>query len=186
MPVPDFSPGEILTAAAMDRIGLYHITTVTPTAATIIAVDGCFTSSFTNYRIMISPVGATLQTDIRIKLRASGTPSSVEYYMTNIFAYGGSISSSSENALSSWRGIFTGANQGLYGTLSFDVYSPQVAASVSRYQMTSSGWDTNFVTNRSATGFHAQTVSYDGFELLSTTAGANITATISVYGYNKG
>jgi hypothetical protein len=105
--------------------------------------------------------------------------------MTNIFASGGSISSSSENAQSSWRGIFNGAAQGLYGTLMFDVYSP-FASSVSRYQMQSSGFDLTNVTNRSATGMHAQVVSYDGFELLSTTGGANITATISVYGYNKG
>jgi hypothetical protein len=49
--------------------------------------------------------------------------------------------------------------------------------------MQSSGWDGSNVTNRSATGMHAQVVSYDGFDL---SAGTDITATISVYGYNEG
>lgn len=180
---PVFTTGAVLTAAQMNKIGLWHITTVSPTPATVVAVNSCFTSDFTNYLIMCSPIGAASATDIRIRLRAGATPSTVEYYMTNIFASAGSISSTSENAQSSWRGIYGGANQGLYGLLSFDVYSPQVASSVSRYAMQSSGWDGSFVTNRSATGMHAQVVSYDGFDL---SAATNITATISVYGYNKG
>ena len=185
MPVPNFSPGEILTASAMDKIGLWHITTVSPTPATVIAVNNCFSSDYTNYRVLISPLGVSAASDIRIKLRIGTTPSSTEYYMTNVFASGGSISSTSENNQTSWRGMFTGASFANYAALTFDIFSPNVATQT-RYIMQSSGWDGSSVINRSANGFHFVGSAYDGFELLSTTGGANITATISVYGYNKG
>jgi hypothetical protein len=185
MPVPNFSPGEVLTAGAMDSIGLWHITTVSPAAATVVAVNNCFSSDYTNYRVLISPLGVSLASDIRIKLRIGSTPSSTEYYMTNVFASGGSISSTSENNQTSWRGMFTGANFANYAALTFDIFSPNVATQT-RYIMQSSGWDGTSVINRSANGFHFVGSAYDGFELLSTTGGANITATISVYGYNKG
>jgi hypothetical protein len=52
--------------------------------------------------------------------------------------------------------------------------------------MQGSGWDGSSVINRSATGFHFTADNYDGFEFVATTGGSNISATINVYGYNKG
>jgi hypothetical protein len=182
MTFPSFGAGEVLTATDMNAVGLWHITTVSPTPATTIAVNNCFSSDFTNYRIMCSPIGVSSSSDIRLKLRIGATPSSSEYYMTNIFCAGGSISSTSENNQTSWRGIFTGTGFPNYGALTFDLYSPYVVTQ-SRYIMQSSGWDGSVVINRSATGFHFSALAYDGFEL---SASSNITATISVYGYNKG
>jgi hypothetical protein len=65
--------------------------------------------------------------------------------------------------------------------LKFDVYGPAVATNT-RYQVVSAGWSGTNVRYRSAMGFHDQAIAYDGFDL---NADFNITATISVYGYNK-
>jgi hypothetical protein len=185
MSFPSFATGEVLTAADMNAVGLWHITTVSPTPANVVAVNNCFSSDYTNYRILISPLGVSTQSDIRLKLRINTTPSSTEYYMTNIFCSGGSISSTSENNQTSWRAMFTGSGFSNYGALTFDLFSPNVATQT-RYIMQSSGWDGTSVINRSATGFHFVGSAYNGFELSASTGGSNITATISVYGYNKG
>ena len=160
------------------------IRTVTPTPSTTVAVNQCFSSAFTNYRIIASPLGVSLASDIRFKLRSGVTPNSTEYYMTNIFCSGGTISSTSENNQTSWRAMFTGANFSNFGALTIDIFSPNVATQT-RYIMQGSGWDGSSVINRSSTGFHFVGNSFDGFELFSTTGGADITATISVYGYRN-
>lgn len=54
MPVPDFSPGEVLTASAMDSIGLWLISTTTiGTGVTSVPVNNCFSSSYKSYRVII-------------------------------------------------------------------------------------------------------------------------------------
>lgn len=54
MPVPDFSPGEVLTASAMDSIGLWLISTTTiGTGVTSVPVNNCFSSNYKKYRIII-------------------------------------------------------------------------------------------------------------------------------------
>ena len=163
--------------------GLVYVTNTSPAAAATIAVSSCFSSTYDNYKIVVTPVISASSSDIRIKLTSSGTPSSTNYYMTNIFASGGTLITTSENVQVSWRGVFCGAggSVGTYNSLTFDLYGPFLA-SATRYDMQSSAWDGTNVVNRSATGFHGESTSWDGFEL---SAGSNITATISVYGYRK-
>jgi hypothetical protein len=182
MPVPDFSPGEVLTAAAMDSIGLWRVTTVSPTPATTIAVNNCFTSAYTNYMVIVTPIGLSGSSDITIRLRVGGTPSIVNYYLANIFADGASISAQAENNTANWRALNIGstATNGL-NQFKFDLYGPAVAVNT-RYNYIGAGWSGTNVRYRSGMGFHDQSVSYDGFDL---TASTTITATITVYGYNK-
>jgi hypothetical protein len=51
---PDFSPGQVLTAAHMDAVGLWLVKTETiGTAVSSVPVSNCFSSDFQNYRIII-------------------------------------------------------------------------------------------------------------------------------------
>jgi hypothetical protein len=182
MPVPDFSPGEVLTAAAMDSIGMWRVTTVSPTPATTIAVNNCFTSDWTNYCVIVTPIGLSGSSDITLRLRAGGTPNGANYYIANVFVEGSTINASAENNTANWRGMNIGstATNGL-NFLKFDLYGPAVAINT-RYQNVSSGWNGTNIRYRSGTGFHDNGNIFDGFDL---TASTTITATISVYGYNK-
>jgi hypothetical protein len=184
MPVPDFSPGEVLTAAAMDRIGLWHITTVSPTPATTIAVNNCFNSSFNSYRIIVSPIGvaATISADTTFRLRVGGVPSGSNYYMTTLFIESASVSSNSENNTSNFRFLATASNNNANNFVTCELHYP-FNTTVTKYENVSSGWAGSAIRQRRTTGFHDQNLSYDGFEL---NAATNITGTISVYGYNKG
>jgi hypothetical protein len=56
MPVPDFSPGEVLTAAAMDSIGLWKITSATATTGNAFDLTGIFSSTYDAYKIVLSNI----------------------------------------------------------------------------------------------------------------------------------
>ena len=183
MPVPVFSTGEVLTASSMNQIGLWHITTVSPTPATTIAINNCFSSSFNSYRIIASPIGVagTISTDTSLRLRVGGVPSGLAYYQTTIFAESSTLFSNSENAVGNFRFLATASNNLTYNFVTAELHGPFLT-SATKYQNIHSGWGAN-IRQRQTTGFHDAAISYDGFEL---TAPSNITATISVYGYNKG
>jgi len=184
MPVPIFTTGEVLTAANMNQIGLWHITTVSPTPATTIAINNCFSSSFNSYRIIATPIGvaASISTDTSLQLRAGGVANVTQYYQTTIFAEAATLFSNSENNTASFRFLATASSTTVYNFVTAEIHSPFLATPT-RYENVHSGWGGTNTRQRRTTGFHDHAISYDGFQL---TAPSNITATISVYGYNKG
>jgi hypothetical protein len=182
MPVPDFSPGEVLTASAMDSIGMWRVITVSPTPGTTIALDNCFTSAYTNYMVIVTPIGLSGSSDITLRLRAGGTPNGGNYYLGNIFADGAALSSAAENNTANWRALNIGSTgTNALNQFKFDLYGPAVAVNT-RYNYIGAGWSGTNVRYRSGMGFHDNGNIFDGFDL---TASTTITATISVYGYNK-
>jgi hypothetical protein len=63
MPVPDFSPGEVLTAAAMDSIGMWKVGEFTASGTSrALVCDNIFTSDYDNYRIYFS-LNSTINTN---------------------------------------------------------------------------------------------------------------------------
>jgi hypothetical protein len=55
MPVPDFSPGEVLTAAAMDSIGLWLVKTQTIGSGVVTQeVTSCFSATYDDYLVTVS------------------------------------------------------------------------------------------------------------------------------------
>jgi hypothetical protein len=74
MPVPDFSPGEVLTAAAMDSIGLWLVKTVTiGSAVTSVPVADAFSSTYDNYLITVNGGASSTPNEIRLRLGSSTT-----------------------------------------------------------------------------------------------------------------
>jgi len=74
MPVPDFSPGEILTAGAMDSIGMWLVKTVTVgSGVTSIPVTDAFSASYDHYKIVYIGGVATGQNDILVQLGSTNT-----------------------------------------------------------------------------------------------------------------
>jgi hypothetical protein len=75
MPVPDFSPGEVLTAAAMDSVGLWLVKTQTiGTGVLTVTVTGAFSADWNNYLITVSDT--TISTGDRIKMTINGSAGS--------------------------------------------------------------------------------------------------------------
>jgi hypothetical protein len=167
----------------MDRVGLWHIFTVTPTPATAIAINSVFTSAFRDYLIIVTPISVAAGSDISLQLRTGAFNAVADYFLANMFIDNTSITSIGENSTGSWRAMNIGAaGNGTLNSLKFDLYSPALAVNT-RYQVNGGGWSGSQIRYRSGVGFHNQALGFDGFTLLASSA---INATITVYGYNKG
>jgi hypothetical protein len=184
MAVKQFT-SEILTSSDTNTYlansGLVYVASATLSAAATINVDSVFTSTYTNYRVIVWAVKTTASTDINLKLRAGGTNNSANYYSTSIFASAGSLLTTSENNQSNFRFIYTGSAND-YPTATFDIFRPQETVGTSII-LAGMGWDGTNVTNRSYNGFHDNAGSFDGFSL--SVASGTVTAKYAVYGYRK-
>jgi hypothetical protein len=181
MPVPDFSPGEVLTAAAMDSIGLWKIASVSVTSGNIIAVNNCFTSDYENYRIVMSNLKTTSNVSIAFQLRSGTTPATTGYAFGHAFVLFTSASwNITANAGTAANFIGPGntsTNPPANGTI--DLFQPQInqrTGMTGHYQ----SFDAFVLTSGS---HNAGTNVYDGFQLNS--GGTFTSGTVTVYGYRK-
>jgi hypothetical protein len=175
MPVPDFSPGEILTAAAMDSIGLWLVKTQTiGTTVSTVTVSDAFSANFNNYRIVISGPSFSTLCGIRIQLSAS-TGNTYSTANQNI-SYTSASTTVEVSANTAFWSIGTG--QGVT-SVAFDIINP--FATSSSQQWAQSAGET-FVSWRS--GYNSSTASSTGFTL-SMTGGTVTGGTIRVYGYRN-
>jgi hypothetical protein len=99
MPVPDFSPGEVLTAAAMDSIGLWLVKTQTVTNGSgvpSVTVTGAFSADYDYYKITYTDGIGSTQAAFRLTLGATATG----YYTGTVLGRydgGGSLSGGGSN-----------------------------------------------------------------------------------------
>lgn len=206
-PKTDFAPGNVLTAAQMNAIGnnldaLYDRTglvlvspttvsgtgvsitgngTVTFTSATVVNINGCFTSEFDQYRLMLSYTGsASGATTLRV--RAAGTDLTTSTYKW-ISPYwqaivGGGPGVDQSNSDTSINFAFSGAVRSL---ATYDVADPFQAQNTVFTGLQVDNRATLVGTTRWSVVNN--TTSYDGFSL--TPPSGNITGTIRIYGYSK-
>jgi hypothetical protein len=196
MPVPVFTAGEILTASAMNQVGLYRVIGCTVTSAggtaatasngvitvgsanTSVTVVDAFSADFENYRIIINNVDASAADQVfNMTLNNSaGTTyaflSSRRNYTTG--AQGGNNSAGA----AAWMIGLTAANDNMDYVI--DLLSPNLAK---RTGMTVNGTvDSNYIYGG---GQDTNAAAQTGFTI-TPTGGATITGgTIRVYGYRN-
>ena len=163
--------------------GLVLLNTTSFSAVSAQAVNNVFTSSYENYRFILTISAASTNLDINMRMRVSGTSDSG----TN---YGSNGSSSTSSALSninlgSTSFFLTSAfgTEPQYTGGSGDILLPQTTQKTrfnfATYGLTSAGAN----LARHIAGVHALATSYDGIEILTSTG--NITGTVRIYGYNQ-
>lgn len=189
MPVPDFSPGEILTAAAMDAVGLWKVGTFTATGTNrALVCDNVFTSDYENYRI-VGKFRSTVATNALFfqLLNSSGTTLNTNYYGT---AYGQdyaspgtgfSINSATTVGYVGW----IPNSSSVYLTFSFDILGPAIAADATSWQ----GQHTGLSSGAAYLGgqfLGARTIAEVNRGLRFDNGGAgNLTGSVRVYGYRN-
>ena len=89
MPVPDFSPGEVLTAAAMDSIGSWLVKTQDFTTADPLDLTGIFTSNYNFYELYLDYYGSSAAATLNLQF-FSGT--NTIYTSSNYYRYGFNVS----------------------------------------------------------------------------------------------
>jgi len=187
MSIKTFTTGEVLTAADTNSYlansGLVYISTTSFSGSTVAQFQSCFTSTYTNYRAIVSItsgagnacylrflVGATVQTG-------------------NILSQVAGITFATDAFGASHRGDQYGLAPTIFPTYptayGLDFYGPQISGYTSynttHYNVGISATDTSLAFTG---GRNIATTQIDGFEL--TTAGAtNIAGTMTLYGYRK-
>jgi hypothetical protein len=181
MPVPDFSPGEVLTAAAMDSIGLWLVKTqaVGSTPVASVTVSNAFTTDYDHY--VITYMGGTLSGLADMNFYFGTTPPANGYSQSQVFTrYDlGTSGVSTVNNGTQWAFVGGGDTTGLF--LNFHIYNP-ANSGLPKYL---SYQGLTGVFSVSGTGIFTATASQTGFTLDPFGATTMVNGTVRVYGYRK-
>ena len=176
---PVFTSGAVLTAAQMNSVGLWFVSSGTITATTGGNFDDVFTGDFANYRITVNATtGATAAPALEFALRSGGSTLTGDWYRTSI------TTSNAAGPTRAWSA--TGTNSCTVGYVSdarggqtiIDVFQPQTSDST-RIISQSQAWG----STASNAGTHWNVGDTDvgtGFRL---SCASNFTATVRIYGY---
>jgi hypothetical protein len=180
MPVPDFSPGEVLTASAMDSIGLWKVAsgtlslTTTPTNVT-----GVFSSDYKQYRLLLNVTNKSASIRVDMKYIVGTTATSTGYYQAGIgsdYTFNNTLYYQRSNADTQLFGI---ASSALLGW-SMDVYNPNKAA-LTMHHGTLVDANTGFPYM--VGGSQNSTNQFTGFQLF--TSSGTATVEYQVFGYRN-
>ena len=170
------------TVNALPSGALVYITTAAMTTATT-NIDGCFTSAYDNYKIIITGTSPnTSALDPTFGWRTAGVTDNTSIYYSNII-----YSLNSSGPLWYYSGGITyalvGSTADIQFTNSIEVYSPKLAKITSI-----AGQGNSFGNSLAQVGiwynnFNAAT-QFDGVSIRNT-AGQVLTGTATIYGYRK-
>lgn len=158
--------------------------TITFSNSSSLSVDGVFTSSFRNYRIVMTRMVANTASSLQGRFRANGsTLSSGVYYTAAMYQRADAVS-----------GTYSGFNGIGYSELApitvengwtavtWDVFQPAISDTHTTSFFQSTGYSTA-VQNRNGSIMYNGQAALDGFHINSNVA-TNISGIIKVYGYN--
>jgi hypothetical protein len=178
MPVPDFSPGQVLTAAAMDSIGLWLVGSGSLSLTTSATnVTGVFSSDYKNYRVLLNITARSTNNRFDMRYIAGTTPTSANYYQAGIG------SDWATNATLYYQRS-NNDNQYFFDTSSvrasyaFDVFSPQTSNPTYHHGQTIA---TNSGFSYAFGGVQTGNLAFTGFQLFTSTGTA--TVEYQVFGY---
>jgi len=147
------------------------------TSVTSITADNVFTSSYTNYLLIINATAGT-NSDTTYRLRVGGVSASTNYNVQQL-----DVSSTSVAAIR-----VTGQTSALItaigtvsSTIRLELYGPQLAAATTSLSTSNYGVSGGLIL-RSHAHNHTTATAYDGIEILASNA---ITGTYTIYGYSK-
>lgn len=192
---PDFSSGAVLTAAQMDKIGLWAVTPasvsgsgvslsgskVTFTGATSVSVNTCFTSSFTNYRLVGSTVG-TASNIIQFRVRSGTTDRTNADYAWSRFVIAANNTTGSAGVYGDTYMVVGNYNSNSYSGFGVDIFNPNLAVMTS-ISGTSNEMAAAMFYSQFLGGISTSNAAYDGFTLIFPSG--TVTGSFVLYGYNQ-
>jgi hypothetical protein len=152
--------------------------TVSFSAASLVSLNDVFSTTYTNYRILINVQSATSQVELKFRMRVSGTDNSSSDYYSQLIT-GNSTSVAGERVAQDNAGTLAQITNNQSG-IDAVFYRPFEAVRTMVTSTSANSLDT--IRNRIIGSVLADNVSHTGLTLV---CGQNITGTISVYGFNK-
>lgn len=190
MAVKTFVASEVLTASDTNTYlansGLVYITSGSLSGSST-NFAGCFTSTYDNYRIVISSASISANGDIYWRGLVGTTPSTSSDYsfaFNGLLADGTSFNASNPAASVGYIGVSAlgGVGGVVVGSASLDVYGPKLSQ---RTFLTcvGMGYYSGFY-GRSGMSHFNLTTSFDGIQF-TTLGTTTMTGTVTIYGYRK-
>lgn len=174
-----------LASAVDSKMGLFKIATGSVTNQSQIVFDGCFSSLYLNYLVVMAVSTATSTDVIRWQERVGGVNAASAYSWAGA-AYYLSAGSGFQNILAGQNlvngavGSFDGAS-GSSGHCVFEIHSPNTSAYTSTTGRFSFATGNTGMYHGTVGSTHYVSTVYDGFRLF-VNSGA-FTAQVTVYGY---
>jgi hypothetical protein len=186
MPVPDFSPGEVLTAAAMDSIGLWKVGETSFSGTAAVQMDNVFTSNYRNYRVVVDAFGVSNGNTLRLTYINSAGTEETSGYFSGLYWFDFATPSATVNAVGGTGFItliYLPANNSPGGSASVDISTPNATTEGTHLTGNHAGVNAGvaFAGGFVVGTFQASTA-MRGF-WLRTALGTNMTGRVSVYGY---
>jgi len=144
--------------------------------AAAVTADSVFTSSYTNYRILMTSTTAAGAPAMSITLRASGTAATTNYNWQLLLLSGATVTSSSAVSQASWP---AGSTTTTASWWAIDLFNPQVTAATQ--MLLNMGQNAGQIFQYWSNNTNA--TSYDGIGF--TPASSTITGSYTIYGYGK-
>lgn len=185
MAIKSFSTGEVLTASDTNvylaNAGLVYVTSTTVgSGVTSVTVSNCFSSTYDNYRIVLSNIDTNVNGDVlSLQMTLAGTAATTNYAGNTFYVSTGTVGGLTNASLSAYFEVASASATGNTAT-AFDIFMPAIAT-YTRLVFTPSCDETYF---RFGAGIHKTATAYDGFKLTDV-AGAMTGGTVTVYGYRK-
>jgi hypothetical protein len=150
-------------------------------AAASATADGIFTSSYTNYLILVNYITSTT-VFLTVKLRASGTSATTNYNRQYLNGNDSAVSAARATAAASYDfGFYT--NGDYKSSARVEVFAPQIAQATNFISLNAVSPAGYTPLNMFMSGNHTTATAYDGIEL--SVSSGTWTGTYAVYGYSK-
>jgi len=182
MAVKTFTTGEVLTASDTNtylaNAGLVYIAGTTVSAASTIAIDNCFTTTYAHYFITYNLTTSIQGQYTALRLRASTTPKAVNYDRVGFFTTTGGVSGADGFGTAQTELYVAGQSTTML-VGSMYIYNPQVSG------RTGFSGTASYPGLYQANGAQTETYSADGFQLFASGNAATYTGTVRVYGLRQ-
>lgn len=183
---PDFSVGQVLTAAHMDAVGLWLIDEVSVTAAADLIVDGCFSNQFQNYRIVWSGETSS-NAGVFFRFRG-GTPAAdrmaTQYISMGLDRNGATLATFGSDVKADNLYFSNSGGSTCLASATYDIFRPFESVRTGIIWSTFFEWTSNAFFYRAGGGYYDTTDSNTGFKIY-TSGGPTQTSTVRVYGYRN-
>lgn len=166
-----------LSTALDNSRGLIHLVTKSFTTVSTVSIDSVFSSAYTHYKLMIDSTHST-QTELRIRLRASGTDSTANYYAKLIYSRFDTTTVNGDAVINNGNNWWAGMGSTTRG-VSIDMFNPFEAVPTRYSNVTG---DNNH--GSAGGGYHSASTSFDGITFYPTSG--TMTGIVRVYGYKNG
>jgi hypothetical protein len=183
---PDFSSGAVLTAAQMNAVGMWEITSGTVTSGSSFDITSVFTSDYDSYKLVLTQIRTNATGgSIQLRMLATATPATTGYY------YGVTAVDIAAGTSAVFRGnnaaqIDTSAVQGgnVSGMTSLEIHSPLATQYTSFNGQCVDSRAASAYGGISFSGQLANTTSYNGIRVLLS-ANSFTNCNYKLYGYRN-